>query len=155
MAVLRDTILQNIAARLATAPGWTVTRRNPGADLGNSAAKVAWVADNGEQVVSMDSMSFTKDLLVAVLLWVRFEDAPASLGNNADRYLSEAVGQLEAVLFAAPAIAQAEQLLLDSWAPFVPEGATEDNLARAVLRLRVRYRHNIGDPSTYNPVVTT
>ncbi len=153
MTSLRDRILENITARLQTLSGWTVSRRNPGSDLGNGAAKQVWVTDSGEQVIRTDSMTVQKDLGVTLLVWLRMEDSPAALGRNPDRYLSESLVDLEAVLFAPPAIDLAEQLLLDGWSPFPPQGEHDENLARAVVRLRARYRHNIGDPATFSPMV--
>lgn len=147
---LRNSILDQAVLRLQLGLGeqWTVARRFPGEDATGDGVRCAWVFDDGETVVRNDSMHTTKDLALQVLVQVQQEQADAEHGGNLDRALHDAVGLVEQVLLRNPQLDSCEQVLLDNWQPF---GEPDELRARAVLRARARYRHNVGDPFLFAP----
>lgn len=140
---LRDGILEAIAARLKTLTGYKVERRQPGHNEA-TAKLLALLWCDGEEVLEAGRSTTTvqKEMSVSVLVQVREEDAPADLDRNAERYLDQEVGRVETALFARPL--PAEDVLLQGWASVTE---TPSNLFRALLRLTVRYSHNIDNPS--------
>lgn len=151
MPTIRDTIQEQLLARLQALPGWTAARRVPGEGDANR-ARVALLLDAGETALAGDTMTVQKELLLNVAVMVRAEDAPAELGGNAERYLADEMAKVEAALFTPAWLPGGEELRPRSGG-VVAEA--DGNQIKGLIQLAVVYRHNIGDPSTFNPVFVT
>lgn len=152
MASIRDLNVQAIADRLTaelTVDDWAVTRRT-GTDVLNLAKKVAVVIDSGEDPVSIDSMTTTKDVRVSVAIFGKFEDVdPVVHAGDAMRYLDELLADVERAIFSDPDLGT-RQVINEGTEKGDPE---ESTMLSGQLRLSIRYRHNNDDPSTYDPMV--
>lgn len=156
MTTIRDQMTEELLARLqAELDTWTVKRQIPGGDVATSPAappKLLILLDEGEQVLAVDSMTVTKELSLVAFVQVRAQDAPSALGGNPERYLGESVAEVESAALTPPWLSNGESLQPSSWKPGTAENSA---LLRAEVRWRIRYRHNISDPSTFNPLVTS
>lgn len=151
MATIRDSLQDELLQRLATLGDYVVGRRQPG--VGDAdVPKLALLLETSESVLDSDTMTTTKELTLEVFVQVRAEDAPPELADNAERYLLDEIGRVEAALFTPPWLTNNEELKPRGSKP-VPE--EQSNLVRGILTLAVTYRHNVGDPSTFNPYVVT
>lgn len=146
MATIRDNICEQLLARLKSLSGYRAERRHLGENDANHKLLALLLAGD-ESVLGSDTLLTQKELAIEVLVQVRAEDAPPSLGGNPERYLDQEIGRVEGILF-TPANFDNIDLRPDGWTLITDPGS---NLLRAVLRLTAVYSHNIGDPSTFNP----
>lgn len=149
MPALRDTHQQELLYRLQSLPGYTADRRKPG-DGDANVKKLACLLEVSEEVLGGDTLLTTKELTLEVLVQVRAEDAPGSIDRNGERYLLDEMARVEGVLFTPPWLPSGDQIN-PRGSRVIPEDT--GTLLRGVIRLSVTYRHNIGDPSTFNPLV--
>lgn len=148
---IRDQIIEQVAERIRALPGWAVYRRDP-KENPSFEPLVAFVLGAGEQPIGSDTMTVHKDLTIEVLVQVHAEGATEELDSNAERYLDQQVGLVEGAIFTPPNLPTGEDLRPGGWSYGTQP---ESNLMTALIRMQCRYRHNIGDPSTFNPILVT
>jgi len=149
MATLRDGLVRQVVARLATITGWSASMRAE--EEATNVPVLAIVACAGESKRLVDSMHYECTLQVAVLIVARSEDASASLdGGNGYSYLDRLVGLAEATMHATP---WPNDELITITGHSVDDPSNSNRLV-AELNLQIIYRHNVKDPTQYAPVWT-
>jgi hypothetical protein len=148
---IRDDLQQEILYRIEALPGYVAARRQPGEGDAN-VSKLACLLEVSEQVLGSDTMLVTKQLSLEVLVQVRAQDATGAVGANGERYLLDELARVEGAIF-TPAWLPSGDQIKPQGSRVVPEDT--GTLLRGIITLSVVYRHNIGDPSTFNPMVIT
>lgn len=147
MASLRELIALEIVARLGEIDGWTAVYRGA-EETTNVAGPLAIVAILGESKTPRDTLFYACTLRVGVLIRGAREDADPTLdGSNPVRYLDRLVALAEQKVHAAP--------WPNDEVPTITghtiDASDDATVLEAQLELTVDYRHNFGDPNTYDP----
>lgn len=151
MATIRDQIQEQLLERLRTLEDYTAERRYPAGNDANH-KRLALLLAGDEQVLAGDTMTVQKEMAIEIMVQVRAADAPADLDRNPERYLDQELGRVEGVLFTPANLPGDIDLRPEGLAIVTDPGS---DLMRGILKLSVVYRHNIGDPSTFNPGFAT
>lgn len=149
MASLRDTIARELVARLDVLPGWVAVLRN--AEQETNHAVLAIVAILGETKRPRDTLFYVCNLRLGVLIRGRREDADEDLDDgNPVRYLDRLVVAAERAVHAAPWPNEEAPTIVGH----TIDASDDPNVLEAQLELVVDYRHNLGNPDTYDPSYT-
>lgn len=145
---VRDQIAEELRARIAELAGWTVVRADT--EVALNVPKLAVIAQLEERKEPRDTTAYACRLDLLVIVRVRAEDATATHGSNAWRYLDECVGLIEAKVHKIDANGwpvpwvSADEITIQGHEQ-VPG---DSNDVVALLRLQAQYRHLYGDPAT-------
>ncbi len=151
MASLRDRILEELAERIgAIGNGWVATtrkQRNP-----HTGEKQAIVLDERETKTSVNNWFYDCDLFIVVVLRARWEKAePDPFNGDVFRYLDAMVVDVEKVVHASPIEWGINGVTDVQVSGHDKEPPAKENIVRAFVRVRVRYRHNFDNPEVYDP----